>query len=62
MENSTVELSSDDDFDSTPQADASTINILNDDCLFEVFRYLPLYNRVQIERGENMKLHELIFP
>ena len=34
--------------------DVASINVLNDDCLVEIFSYLPFMDRVRIERGKSI--------
>jgi len=39
-------------FENYPEGDNSSINILNDDCLAYVFKFLPIADRLRSERGE----------
>lgn len=32
----------------------STIEILNDDCLLHIFEYLPISDRIRLERGNSI--------
>lgn len=39
----------------SPSNSEVTIDGLNDDCLEKIFRFLPLTDRVRIERGTSLK-------
>jgi len=38
-------------FQEYPEENNISINILNDDCLEHVFKFLPIYDRVRSEKG-----------
>lgn len=38
-----------------PDFNESPIHILNDDCLMEIFLYLPIADRIRTERGKEKK-------
>lgn len=38
-----------------------SIHILNDDCLRHIFIFLPIFDRVRIERGEYSQMYFIYF-
>jgi len=40
-----------------PEENSNSINILNDDCLGHIFKFLDTAERVRLERGEYSTLH-----